>query len=127
MCGLSTLTVAAGGQRAGPFVPPKQRSRLGGMTLRRAFVAGVALLVGGLAFCGASARAQGTPGPIAPKPGGTVQKPPENTIRVKVAEVNAPVAVHDGNGELVLDPQQHDFHVLDSGVEPRLSQFHSVI
>jgi Ca-activated chloride channel family protein len=93
------------------------------MTLRRAFVAGVALLAGGFAFCGASARAQGTPGPIVPKPGGTVQKPPENTIRVKVAEVNAPVAVHDGNGELVLDLQQKDFHVLDNGVEQRIDSF----
>src|SRR5258706_3718317 len=93
------------------------------MTLRRAFVAGVALLAGGLAFSGASARAQGTPGPITPKPGGTVQKPPENTIRVKVAEVNAPVAVHDGYGELVLDLQQKDFHVLDNGVEQKIDSF----
>jgi len=91
--------------------------------LRRAFVAGVALLAGGLAFSGASARAQGTPGPITPKPGGTVQKAPENTIRVKVAEVNAPVAVHDGNGELVLDLQQKDFHVLDNGVEQKIDSF----
>jgi len=93
------------------------------MTLRRAFVVGVALLAGGFAFAGASARAQGTPGPIAPKPGGTVQKAPENTIRVKVAEVNAPVAVHDGNGELVLDLQQKDFHVLDNGVEQKIDSF----
>src|SRR5258705_759737 len=98
-------------------------SRLGVMTLRRTFVAGVALIAGVLAFSGASARAQGTPGPIAPKPGGTVQKPPENTIRVKVAEVNAPVAVHDSSGELVLDLQQKNFQVFDNGVEPKIDSF----
>jgi VWFA-related protein len=93
------------------------------MTLRRAFVAGVALLAGGFAFYGASAHAQGTPGPIAPKPGKAVQKAPESTIRVKVAEVNAPVAVHDANGELVLDLEKKDFHVLDNGVEQTIESF----
>jgi len=42
---------------------------------------------------------------------------------VKVAEVNAPVAVHDSNGELVLDLQQKDFHVLDNGVEQKIDSF----
>ena len=62
-------------------------------------------------------RAQDTQGPIAPKPGATVQKAPENAIRVRVALVNAPVTVHDAKGELVLDLQKKDFHVLDNGVE----------
>lgn len=90
--------------------------------MRRAFIAGIALL-GGIAFCGVSAHAQGTQGPIAPKTGKAVQKAPENTIRVKVAEVNAPVAVHDASGELVLDLEKKDFHVLDNGVEQIIDSF----
>jgi len=68
-------------------------------------------------------RAQGTQGPIAPKPGTTVQKAPEGTIRVKVALVNAPVAVHDAKGELVLDLEQKDFHVLDNGIAQHIESF----
>src|SRR5258707_2402869 len=72
----------------GPVCASKgQRSSLGGLTLRRAFVAGVALLAGGLAFSGASATAQGTPGPITPKPGETVHKAAPNTTPVKVLQV----------------------------------------
>jgi VWFA-related protein len=93
------------------------------MTLRRALVAGVALLAGAIAFRGASTRAQGTPGPIAPKPGTSVQKAPQDTIRVKVAEVNVPAAVLDGSGELVLDLQKKDFHVFDNGVEQTIESF----
>src|ERR1700738_1397216 len=120
MCRLCTLDPRAANARDHLCL---QRSRLGGMTLRRAFVAGIALLAGGIALCGASAHSQGKPGPIAPKPGDTVQKAPENTIRVKVAEVNVPVAVHDANGELVLDLQQKDFHVLDNGFEQKIDTF----
>ena len=91
--------------------------------MRRAFIAGVALLAGGIVFCGASAHPQGSPGPIAPKPGTAIQKAPEGTIRVKVAEVTAPVAVHNPKGELVLDLQRKDFHVVDNGVEQTIDSF----
>jgi VWFA-related protein len=62
-------------------------------------------------------------GPIAPKPGAPVQKAPESAIRVKVALVNAPVAVHDAKGELILDLKQENFHVLDNGVEQKIETF----
>ena len=68
-------------------------------------------------------RGQETQGPIAPKPGTTVQKAPEGAIRVKVALVNAPVAVHDAKGELVLDLEQKDFHVLDNGIAQNIESF----
>jgi VWFA-related protein len=84
---------------------------------------GLAALAAWAAFSAAPMRAQGTQGPIAPKPGTTVQKAPEGTIRVKVALVNAPVAVHDAKGELVLDLEQKDFHVLDNGVVQNIESF----
>jgi VWFA-related protein len=93
------------------------------MTLRRSFTVGFVVFVASILFSTANARAQGTQGPIAPKPGTTVQKAPESTIRVKVALVNAPVAVHDAKGELVLDLQQKDFHVLDNGVVQNIESF----
>jgi VWFA-related protein len=91
------------------------------MTLRRAFVAGVALVA--IVFYGRDARGQSTEGPIAPKSGTPVQKAPDASIRVRVAEVNAPVAVRDAKGELVLDLQKRDFHVLDNGVEQNIDSF----
>src|SRR5882762_3462303 len=93
------------------------------MTLRRSLTAGVVVLVASILFSDRNARAQGTQGPIAPKPGATVQKAPESTIRVKVALVNAPVAAHDAKGELVLDLQQKDFHVLDNGIAQKIESF----
>lgn len=93
------------------------------MTLRRAFVAGLTSLALWMAFPAASAWAQAMQGPIAPKPGTTVQKAPENAIRVRVAIVNVPVAVHNNDGELILDLQKKDFHVLDNGVEQTVESF----
>ena len=93
------------------------------MTLRRTFAAGFAVLAACTAFSVASSRAQETQGPIAPKSGTTVQKAPENAIRVRVALVNTPVAVHDDKGELVLDLEQKDFHVLDNGVVQNIESF----
>jgi VWFA-related protein len=93
------------------------------MTLRRAFTGGMAVLAAWIVFSAASARAQGTPGPIAPKPGTAVQKAPEKAIRIKVALVSAPVAVHDATGELVLDLEKKDFHVLDNGVVQNIESF----
>jgi len=93
------------------------------MTLGRLFTAGLVVFVASILFSSKNARAQGTQGPIAPKPGTTVQKPPESTIRLKVALVNAPVAVHDAKGELVLDLQQKDFRVLDNGIAQKIESF----
>ncbi len=93
------------------------------MILRRPFIGGIAVLAAWIVFSATSARAQGTQGPIAPKPGTAVQKAPETAIRVKVALVNAPVAVHDAKGELVLNLEKKDFHVLDNSVEQNIETF----
>src|SRR6266436_2702900 len=93
------------------------------MTLRRSCTTGLVVFVASILISSKHVRAQGTQGPIAPKPGVTVQKPPESTIRLKVALVNAPVAVHDPKGELVLDLQQNDFHVLDNGIAQKIESF----
>jgi VWFA-related protein len=93
------------------------------MTLRRSFVTGLATFCAWMLFPAAATHAQSTQGPIAPKPGTTVQKAPDNTIRVRVALVNAPVAVTDAKGELILDLQQKDFHVYDNSVEQTIETF----
>lgn len=72
---------------------------------------------------GVPAFAQGTQGPIPPKLGVPVQKAPPGTIIVKVEEVSAPVVVRDAKGELVVNLQQKDFRVFDSGVEQNISGF----
>ncbi len=82
-----------------------------------------AAIVATLVFASTPAHAQQTQGPIAPTPGTRVQKAPEGTIRVNVALVNAPVAVHDAKGNLVLDLQQKDFRVLDNGVAQTVESF----
>src|ERR1039457_5382879 len=93
------------------------------MTLRQSFAAGLAVFAAWMVFRGAAARGQGTQGPITPKPGATIQKAPENAIRVKVALVNAPVAVTDAKGELVLNLEKKDFHVFDDGVLQNIESF----
>jgi len=67
--------------------------------------------------------ARKTQGPITPKSGNTVQQPPTDTIRVRVALVTLPVTVRDASDQLVLDLQKKDFHVLDNGVEQAVDTF----
>src|SRR5450759_4241089 len=93
------------------------------MTLRQSFAAGLAVFAAWMVFRGAAARAQGTQGPIAPKPGATIQKAPEHAIRVRVALVNAPVAVTDAKGALVLNLEKKDFHVFDDGILQNIESF----
>src|ERR1700686_4919041 len=93
------------------------------MTLRRSVVAGVAILASWTLCPVPAARAQSSQGPIEPKPGAVVQKSPDSSIRVRVALVNAPVAVTDSKGELILDLQQKDFHVFDNGLEQKVESF----
>src|ERR1700722_18277926 len=93
------------------------------MSLRRSLIAGCAVLAAWIMFPTAGTRAQGTQGPIAPKPGTTVQKAPDGGIRVRVALVNTPVAVSDAKDQLILDLQQKDFHVFDNGVEQTIESF----
>jgi len=74
-------------------------------------------------LAGVPAFAQGTQGPIPPKPGVPIQKAPPGTIIVKVEEVSAPVVVRDAKGELVVNLQQKDFKVFDSGVQQTITGF----
>ena len=97
------------------------------MSVKRSFTASVTtltfLLGLWIAFPTAPLTAQKTQGPITPKPGNTVQQPPTDTIRVRVALVTLPVTVRDADDELVLDLQKKDFHVLDNGVEQAVDTF----
>ena len=93
------------------------------MTSRRYFVTGVAICAAVIVFSAAAMRGQGTQGPIAPKPGAAAQQVPDIPIRVRVALVNAPVAVTDSKGELILDLKQIDFHVFDHSVAQTIGGF----
>src|SRR5271154_2047583 len=93
------------------------------MNLRRVATAAIALLAAWVVFATHPAHAQGTSGPIAPKPGTTMQRAPQGPIRLRVALVNTPVAVSDAKGELILDLQQKNFHVFDDGVEQTIDAF----
>jgi VWFA-related protein len=82
-------------------------------------------VLNGLALLAAACppAAQTSPGPIAPKPGAQIQKPPQDTIRVKVDLVGAAVVVHDAKGNLVLDLDKKDFRLSDNGVQQRIEDF----
>jgi VWFA-related protein len=77
------------------------------------------------------ASAQAPSGPLAPGPGQSVQRAPQQTpqksqdqsIRVRVDLVDAPVVVRDARGELVLDLTEKSFRVFDNGVEQKLEGF----
>ena len=85
----------------------------------------------GLALSTAYLAVAQTSGPIAPKPGqtvqkappGTPQKPADQSIRVRVNLVNAPVVVRDAQGELVLDLVEQNFRIFDNGVQQKLEGF----
>ena len=89
-------------------------------------------LLAALALVGARpARAQSTSGPIARQPGQTPQnapqqqqrKPPDQSIRVRVNLVNAPVVVRDTKGELVLDLEENNFRIFDNGAQQKIEGF----
>ncbi len=84
---------------------------------------GVAALAAAFVLGAAPVPAQQPQGPIPPKPGAAVQKPPDSSIRVRVALVNTPVTVHDAQGELILDLAKTDFQVFDNGVEQGIESF----
>jgi VWFA-related protein len=95
------------------------------MTWRRAKFLGLGLagIAATFGFAAPRAGSRQPQGPIAPKPDAPVQQPPQGTIRVRVAEVRAPVVVVDSKGEPVLDLQKKDFHILDDGVEQSIISF----
>lgn len=51
------------------------------------------------------------------------QKPPEQTIRIEVKEVQIPFSVFDDKGKLVLDLKKKDFRVFEDGVEQKVQYF----
>ena len=84
----------------------------------------------GLVFlmCVPSALAQvAPPGPLTPVPGVQPEQPPPGkqkpSIRVRVNEVTAPVAVLDRSGEMVFNLTQKDFRVFDNGAEQKIEHF----
>src|SRR2546428_6732712 len=89
-------------------------------------------ILAGFALLAAYPALAQTSGPIAPKPGqavqkppqGAPQKPPDQSIRVRVDLVNTPVVVRDARGELVLDLLENNFRVFDNGVQQKLEGFH---
>jgi VWFA-related protein len=85
-----------------------------------------ALLMGALAATAGVLRAQSPEGPIAPKPGQTVQQvPPEvqAQLKIRVALVNMPVTVRDSKGDMVHDLEARDFRITDNGMEQKISHF----
>src|SRR5260370_15016656 len=88
-------------------------------------------ILAGFALLAAHTALAQTSGPIAPKPGQAVQKPPQGasqkaldqSIRVRVNLVNTPVVVRDARGELVLDLLENNFRVFDNGVQQKLEGF----
>jgi len=90
-----------------------------------------AILAGFTLFGATSALPQAPSGPLAPKPGQPIQrqppqpaqKPLDQSIRVRVDLVNAPVVVRNAQGELVLDLVEKNFRIFDNGMEQKLEGF----
>lgn len=89
-------------------------------------------LLAALTLLGAGhAGAQSGAGPVPPRPGQAPQsapsqqqgKAPDQSIRVRVNLVNAPVVVRDAKGELVLDLEQNNFRIFDNGVQQKIDGF----
>src|SRR5580658_6900812 len=72
------------------------------------------------------AKSQAPPGPIKGAPAqGAPQTPPkqQDTLRVKVEVVSAPVVVRDQKGEIIVDLTQDDFRLFDNGTEQKIDHF----
>jgi VWFA-related protein len=84
------------------------------------------LLFAWFLLCAGALRAQAPEGPIAPKPGQSVQLAPpdaENKLKVRVTLVNLPVTVRDGKGQMVHDLDAKDFRITDNGIAQKISHF----
>jgi VWFA-related protein len=71
----------------------------------------------------AAVRAQSPDGPMAPRPGQTVQQAPPGAVRVRVTLISTPVTVKDAKGNLVDNLTAADFHVTDNGTEQKITHF----
>jgi VWFA-related protein len=87
----------------------------------------VPLTVGFFVFARAAWCQGSPPGPLRPNPDARPETVPaekhKESIRVRVNEVTAPVAVRDHAGEMVFDLTQKDFHIYDNGVEQKIEHF----
>jgi VWFA-related protein len=93
------------------------------MLIKRRLVPGIAALVT-LSLCiPILTRAQQTQGRVVPKPGESVQKESDGSIRVKVQVVNAPVAVLDTKNKVIRDLKKEDFQIFDSKEKQTIEAF----
>lgn len=86
--------------------------------------AGLILL--GLAGACTQTSAQAPEGPMAPKPGGTIQQAPpeaETRLKVRVSLVNTPVTVRDRSGQMIHNLDAKNFVVTDNGVTQKITHF----
>ena len=86
--------------------------------------AGLILL--GLAGACTQTSAQAPEGPMAPKPGSTIQQAPpeaETRLKVRVSLVNTPVTVRDRSGQMIHNLDAKNFVVTDNGVTQKITHF----
>ncbi|HWZ24515.1 MAG TPA: VWA domain-containing protein [Verrucomicrobiae bacterium] len=86
--------------------------------------AGLILL--GLAGACTQTSAQAPDGPMAPKPGSTIQQAPpeaETRLKVRVSLVNTPVTVRDRSGQMIHNLDAKNFVVTDNGVTQKITHF----
>ena len=92
--------------------------------LKRLFGVASFAVIGGAAFFGPGAEAQGPTGPITPQAGTPIQQaPPQSKIVTRVSLVNTPVIVRDGKGQMVDTLEAKDFVVTDNGVPQQILHF----
>jgi len=84
----------------------------------------IVLLLAVLLVAAVRAPAQAPEGPMAPRPGVTVQQPPPQTrIKVQTTLVSTPVVVHNNKGEMVTNLTAGNFQVTDNGVRQQITHF----
>jgi VWFA-related protein len=67
--------------------------------------------------------AQAPEGPIAPRPGVTIQQSPPNHIKVQATLVNTRVVVYDKKGEMVTNLDARDFQITENGIPQQITHF----
>jgi len=84
------------------------------------------LILLGLAGACSQTSAQAPEGPMAPKPGSTIQQAPpeaETRLKVRVSLVNTPVTVRDRSGQMIHNLDAKNFVVTDNGVTQKITHF----
>jgi VWFA-related protein len=100
-------------------------AQFGDLVVRAKVRAAGVVLLGMVSTCG-RVSAQAPEGPIAPRPGITVQQPPPNIearLKVRVSLVNTPVTVRDARGQMIHDLDAKNFMVTDNGVTQKITHF----